>query len=66
MLLMIQVESLKRNDSMVSMKCDKAGASLILGVFEILSKYDLPLEIHGMVVLENMIGGDVIKPDDVF
>ena len=58
--------SLKRGEGMVSMKCDKAGASAILGIFDVLSKYDLPLEVHGIIgAVENMIGGDAYKPDDV-
>lgn len=58
--------SLKRGDSMVSMKCDKAGASTILGIFEALGKLDIPFEIHGIIgAVENMIGGNAYKPDDI-
>lgn len=58
--------SLKRNDGMVSMKCDKAGAATILGLIEVISVLDLPFEVHGIVgAVENMIGGNAYKPDDV-
>ena len=58
--------SLKRNDGMVSMKCDKAGAATILGLIEVISILDLPFEVHGIVgAVENMIGGNAYKPDDV-
>lgn len=58
--------SLKRGDSMVSMKCDKAGASTILGIFEALGKLEIPFEIHGIIgAVENMIGGNAYKPDDI-
>lgn len=58
--------SLKKGDSMVTMKCDKAGACTILGIFEALGKLDIPFEIHGVIgAVENMIGGDAYKPDDI-
>lgn len=58
--------SLKRNDGMVSMKCDKAGAASVLGLIHALSALDLPFEVHGVVgAVENMIGGNAYKPDDI-
>jgi leucyl aminopeptidase len=58
--------SLKPSDFMVSMKCDKSGGCAVLGIMDALSKLDLPIEVHGIVgAVENMIGGDAYKPDDV-
>ncbi len=58
--------SLKPADYMVTMKSDKSGASAVLGVMSAVEKLNLPIEIHGIVgAVENMIGGDAYKPDDV-
>jgi leucyl aminopeptidase len=58
--------SLKRGDGMVSMKCDKAGGSSVMGVIHALSSLNLPFEVHGIIgAVENMIGGDAYKPGDV-
>lgn len=58
--------SLKPSEYMVSMKCDKSGASAVLGAILAASKLDLKVEIHAILGLaENMIGGDAYKPDDV-
>lgn len=58
--------SLKRESGMVSMKCDKAGAASVLGFIHVLSVLDLPFEVHGVVgAVENMIGGNAYKPDDI-
>ena len=58
--------SLKRESSMVSMKCDKAGAASILGIIQALGNLDLPFEVHGIIgAVENMIGGNAYKPDDI-
>lgn len=58
--------SLKRESGMVSMKCDKAGAASVLGLIHVLSVLDLPFEVHGVVgAVENMIGGNAYKPDDI-
>lgn len=58
--------SLKRGDGMVSMKCDKAGASLVLGIIKAISELKLNIEVHGVLgAVENMIGSDAFKPDDV-
>lgn len=58
--------SLKSADSMVSMKCDKAGGSTVLGVMCALKGLNLECEVHGIIgAVENMIGGNAYKPDDV-
>ncbi len=58
--------SLKPANYMVTMKADKSGASAVLGIMKAVSELDLPIEIHGFIgAVENMIGGDAYKPDDV-
>lgn len=58
--------SLKGAESMVTMKCDKAGGSAILGIMNSLNTLNLDCEVHGIIgAVENMIGGDAYKPDDV-
>lgn len=58
--------SLKIGDSMVSMKCDKSGGSAVLGVMNTLRDLGCEYEVHGIIgAVENMIGGDAYKPDDV-
>ena len=58
--------SLKPADFMVTMKSDKSGGSAVLGLMNVISKLNLPFEVHGIVgAVENMIGGDAFKPDDV-
>ena len=58
--------SLKPSDFMVTMKSDKSGGSAVLGIMNTISKLNLPIEVHGIVgAVENMIGGDAYKPDDV-
>ncbi len=58
--------SLKPADFMVTMKSDKSGGSAVLGIMSAVSKLDLQYEIHGIVgAVENMLGGDAYKPDDI-
>ena len=58
--------SLKPGTSMVTMKMDKAGGCAVLGIMKAVSELKLPVEVHGFVgAVENMIGGDAYKPDDV-
>ena len=58
--------SLKPSASMVSMKLDKSGGSAVLGIMKAVAEMNLPVEVHGFVgAVENMIGGDAYKPDDV-
>jgi leucyl aminopeptidase len=58
--------SLKSGAGMVSMKCDKGGGSAVLGIMNTLKALNCEYEVHGIVgAVENMIGGDAYKPDDV-
>ena len=58
--------SLKPADYMVTMKSDKSGGSAVLGIMKAVSEMNLDVEVHGFVgAVENMIGGDAYKPDDV-
>ena len=58
--------SLKPSDFMVSMKSDKSGGCAVLGIMNTIAKLGLDIEVHGIVgAVENMIGGDAYKPDDV-
>ncbi|MDF1877089.1 leucyl aminopeptidase [Sulfurimonas sp. SAG-AH-194-L11] len=58
--------SLKSGTSMVTMKMDKAGACAVLGIIKAASEMKLDVEIHAFIgAVENMIGGDAYKPDDV-
>jgi len=58
--------SLKPSDFMVTMKADKSGGSAVLGILKAVAKLHLPVEVHGFIgAVENMIGGDAYKPDDI-
>ena len=58
--------SLKPSDFMVTMKSDKSGGSAVLGIMKAVEELNLPIEVHGFIgAVENMIGGDAYKPDDV-
>jgi len=58
--------SLKPSDFMVTMKSDKSGGSAVLGIMQAVSRLKLPIEVHGFIgAVENMIGGNAYKPDDV-
>ena len=58
--------SLKPSDFMVTMKSDKSGGCAVLSTLWAIAKLELPFEVHGIVgAVENMIGGDAYKPDDV-
>ena len=58
--------SLKPADYMVTMKSDKSGGAAVLGLMKAISEMNLPVEVHGFIgAVENMIGGDAYKPDDV-
>ncbi len=58
--------SLKPAASMVTMKMDKAGACAVMGMMRAISELKLDIEVHGfMGMVENMIGGNAYKPDDV-
>jgi leucyl aminopeptidase len=50
----------------LSMKCDKSGGCAVLGIMNTISKLNCEYEVHGIIgAVENMIGGDAYKPDDV-
>ncbi len=58
--------SLKPATSMVTMKMDKAGACAVLGVIKAISELKLDVEVHVFIgAVENMIGGNAYKPDDI-
>lgn len=58
--------SLKPGTSMVTMKMDKAGACTVLGIIKAISELGLDVEVHAFIgAVENMIGGDAYKPDDI-
>ncbi len=58
--------SLKPADYMVTMKADKSGGAAVMGIMKAIAQMNLPIEVHGFVgAVENMIGGDAYKPDDV-
>ena len=58
--------SLKAAASMVTMKMDKAGGCAVMGIIKAVSELGLDIEIHAFVgAVENMIGGNAYKPDDV-
>lgn len=51
---------------MVTMKLDKSGGCAVLGMMSVIAKLDLPYEVHGIIgAVENMVGGDAYKPDDI-
>ncbi|MDR1943535.1 MAG: leucyl aminopeptidase [Synergistaceae bacterium] len=58
--------SLKPADSMLTMKGDKTGACVALGVIKAVSEMKLPIRLHVIVgAAENMPGGSAYRPDDV-
>lgn len=58
--------SLKPADYMVTMKADKSGGCAVMGILFAIAKLKLPIEVHGIIgAVENMIGGNAYKPDDV-
>ena len=58
--------SLKPADYMTTMKSDKSGGCAVLGIAYAVAKLNLPIELHAIVgAVENMIGGNAYKPDDV-
>ncbi|MDQ1338159.1 MAG: leucyl aminopeptidase, partial [Campylobacterota bacterium] len=58
--------SLKAPTSMVTMKMDKAGACAVLGIIKAVSELKLDIEVHAFIgAVENMVGGNAYKPDDV-
>ncbi len=58
--------SLKPSEYMVTMKSDKSGAAAAIAIIKAAAELKLPFEIHTIVgAVENMIGGNAYKPDDV-
>ncbi|WP_373035424.1 leucyl aminopeptidase [Sulfurimonas sp.] len=58
--------SLKPAANMVTMKMDKAGACAVLGIIKAVSELKLDVEVHAFIgAVENMVGGNAYKPDDV-
>lgn len=58
--------SLKPAEGMETMKIDMAGAAAVLGVFSVLLKLKVPVEVHGMIAAcENMPSGTAVKPGDI-
>jgi leucyl aminopeptidase len=58
--------SLKPSDFMTTMKSDKSGGASVLGIMSTIKALNLDIEVHGIIgAVENMIGGDAYKPDDV-
>lgn len=58
--------SLKPNDSMLTMKCDMAGAATVLGAIQAIAKQKLPINVLGaMGLVENMPGGNAFKLGDI-
>jgi leucyl aminopeptidase len=58
--------SLKPTDSMLTMKCDKAGACTMLGSLDAVSALKLPVNVIGIAgLVENMTGPAAMKLGDV-
>ncbi|MBL0721917.1 MAG: leucyl aminopeptidase, partial [Sulfurovum sp.] len=58
--------SLKPADFMVNMKLDKSGGAAVMGIMKAIADINIDIEVHGFIgAVENMIGGDAYKPDDV-
>lgn len=58
--------SLKPSDSMVTMKCDMAGAATVLGAMQAIARLKLPVNVLGFAgLVENLTGGNAMKLGDV-
>ncbi len=58
--------SLKPADSMMTMKCDMAGAAAVIGLFQALPDLAPNVEVHGIfLAVENMPSGTAYRPGDV-
>jgi leucyl aminopeptidase len=58
--------SLKPTDSMLTMKCDMAGAATVLGAMRAIAELKLPVNVIGLMgLVENMTGGAAMKLGDV-
>ena len=57
---------IKPADSMLTMKGDKTGACVALGVIKAASELKLPISVHAIIgAAENMPGGNSYRPDDI-
>lgn len=58
--------SLKPGESMLTMKCDMAGAATVLGAMQAIAELNLPVNVIGLVgLVENMVSGNSYKLGDV-
>jgi leucyl aminopeptidase len=58
--------NLKPTSGIENMKMDMAGAATVLGLFSILSKTNLPVNIIGVIpAVENLLGHNAYKPGDI-
>lgn len=58
--------SLKPTDSMLTMKCDMAGAATVLAAVQAIAQLRLPVNVVGLMgLVENMPGGAAMKLGDV-
>jgi len=58
--------SLKPAEGMEYMKCDMAGAASVLGLFSVIARLKLKVEVHGIIAAcENMPSGTAYRPGDV-
>lgn len=58
--------NLKPGDSMLTMKCDMAGAAAVLAAITALPRLGCPIEVHALLgLVENMTGPSAYKPGDI-
>ncbi|OCL86284.1 leucyl aminopeptidase [Arcobacter porcinus] len=58
--------SLKPADFMITMKADKSGGVAVLNTIKAIAELKLPIEVHAVIgAVENMVGGNAYKPDDI-
>jgi leucyl aminopeptidase len=58
--------SLKPSDGMKTMKCDMAGAATVLGAMQAIARWQLPVNVIGLVgLVENLVSGSAFKVGDV-
>lgn len=59
--------SLKGRDTMLNMSSDMAGSAVVLGVMQAVARLKLPVHVIALApIVENLIGPDAYRPDDVF
>jgi leucyl aminopeptidase len=62
----MEMEYLKIQSSIEGMKMDMAGGATVLGVFKLLAELKPNLHVIGIVpAVENLVGGNAYKPDDI-